>query len=65
MIEIAKAMFIGILHNLTIEKLPPKIPIPDMPTAGSQEHFKCKICGKVFNSEEEINAHLKIDHNKK
>jgi hypothetical protein len=56
-------VFIEILHNLQIEK--PKIPIPDMPTVGGQEHFKCEICGKVFNSEEEIKAHLKIDHDKK
>ncbi len=47
------------------ERPPPNIPIPGEPTAQGiiHEHsYKCKICGKVFNSKKELEAHMKTDH---
>lgn len=47
------------------EKPPPNIPIPGTPSVGvneKQKQFKCKVCGKVFNSKEELKAHMETDH---
>ncbi|MCL2359419.1 C2H2-type zinc finger protein [Candidatus Bathycorpusculum sp.] len=47
------------------ERPPPNIPIPGEPTAGDKsrkQSYRCKICGKVFNSKTELKAHLSIEH---
>ncbi len=47
------------------ERMPPNIPIPGEPTAQGEMHkheYKCKKCGKVFNSKQELNAHMKTEH---
>ncbi|MDR0471075.1 MAG: hypothetical protein LBH79_05050 [Nitrososphaerota archaeon] len=47
------------------ERPPPNIPIPGEPTAGDKSHqhnYRCKKCGKVFNSKTELKAHLTIEH---
>ena len=49
------------------ERLPSNIPISGEPTAQGDMHehsYKCKKCGKVFNSKKELKAHLKTDHPK-
>jgi hypothetical protein len=45
------------------EKPPPNVPSPGEPSGGGKRGvFKCKICGKVFSSEDELQLHLKMDH---
>jgi hypothetical protein len=49
------------------ETPPSKIPIPGEPTAAGKMHtheYKCKICGKVFNSKKELSLHMKTEHAK-
>ena len=44
---------------------PPNIPIPGEPTAGGETHkhsYKCKKCGRIFNSKDELKAHMATDH---
>ncbi len=44
---------------------PPNIPIPGEPTAGDDERtrkYKCSMCGKVFNSKEELKGHIETVH---
>jgi hypothetical protein len=49
-------------------EMPPRnIPIPGEPTAAGETHkheYKCKECGKVFNSKKELEAHMKTEHAK-
>ncbi|HLN45979.1 MAG: C2H2-type zinc finger protein [Chloroflexota bacterium] len=41
----------------------PKVPIPgEVGVAGEREAFKCKTCGAIFNSKEELDLHMKTDH---
>ena len=48
------------------ERLPPNIPIPGELTFSSKERkFKCKKCGKLFNTKDELKAHLAAEHSKK
>ncbi len=47
------------------ERPPRNIPIPGEPTGQGEMHrhqYKCKICGKVFNSKHELKAHMATDH---
>jgi Zinc finger, C2H2 type len=47
------------------ERPPPNIPIPGEPTAGGEKHehtYKCKKCGQVFNSKEELKLHMATNH---
>lgn len=47
------------------EKPPPNIPIPGTPTIGggeTQKQFKCKICGKVFDSKKELKVYIETAH---
>jgi len=45
------------------EKAPPNVPIPGEPTVeGGTDLFICEICGKVFNSKDELQLHLHTDH---
>ncbi len=44
------------------EKMPPKIPIPGEPSSGEVSVFICKICGKHYDSKEELELHIKTDH---
>jgi hypothetical protein len=47
------------------ERPPSNIPIPGTPTAGGEKHehtYKCKICGKVFNSKKELKTHIQTTH---
>jgi hypothetical protein len=44
------------------EKLPSKVPIPGEPTPSGSGIFQCKICGKKFNSKDELELHIKTDH---
>jgi hypothetical protein len=42
---------------------PPNIPIPGEPTIGGESELSsCKICGKSFNSKDELELHIKTDH---
>jgi len=42
---------------------PPNIPIPGEPSIGGEDAlFTCKICGKSFNSKDELELHKKTDH---
>lgn len=50
------------------ETPPPNIPLPGKPTAGREKHqhkYTCKKCGKVFNSKDEYEEHMHLDHPKK
>ena len=45
------------------EKLPPNIPIPGKPeSVPGKRDYKCKICGKVFSSKEELDEHMHEAH---
>ncbi len=45
------------------ERPPRNIPIPGEPTFSVEERkYKCKKCGKVFNSKEELQVHVETDH---
>jgi hypothetical protein len=45
------------------EKAPPNVPIPGEPTVeGGTDLFICEVCGKVFNSKDELQLHLQTDH---
>lgn len=44
------------------EKTPPNIPIPGEPSGGEVSLFICKICGKHYDSKEEFELHMKMDH---
>jgi hypothetical protein len=45
------------------EKAPPNVPIPGEPTVeGGTDLFICEICGKVFNSKDELQLHIQTDH---
>jgi len=45
------------------EKAPPNIPIPGEPTVeGGTDLFICEVCGKVFNSKDELQLHILTDH---
>lgn len=45
------------------ERPPPNVPIPGEPTVeGGTDLFICEICGKVFNSKDELQLHLQTDH---
>lgn len=47
------------------ENPPSKIPIPgEQEVVGSQRNFKCKRCGKVFGSKEELDEHMHEAHSK-
>lgn len=49
------------------ERPPPNIPIPGEPTAAGETHkheYKCKECGKIFNSKKELEIHVKTEHAK-
>jgi len=43
---------------------PPNISIPNDPNSGSQPHFLCQICGRAFNTSEELKAHTTTEHAK-
>jgi hypothetical protein len=49
------------------EKPLPSVPIPGNISLGGGERgvYKCKICGKIFNSKEELDVHLKLEHESK
>jgi hypothetical protein len=50
------------------EKPPRNIPIPGEPTAKGEMHshqYKCKICGQVFNSKQELKNHTLTSHQEK
>lgn len=69
-IKISKIASIPPMANLPDhpERPPPNIPIPGEPTAQGEMHehdYKCKKCGKVFNSKKELEAHMKTDHTQK
>ena len=42
----------------------PGVPIPgEMGKGGGKRGvYKCKICGKIFSSKEELDLHLKLTH---
>jgi len=46
------------------EKPLPSVPIPgEMGKGGGKRGvYKCKICGKIFSSKEELELHLKLTH---
>jgi len=44
------------------EKLPPNIPIPGKPEAVAGSRSKCKKCGKVYSSKEELDEHMHEAH---
>ena len=44
------------------EKPPSKVPIPGEPEVVGGQRFKCKKCGKVFGSREELEVHVSIEH---
>jgi hypothetical protein len=47
------------------ERPPPNIPIPGEPTAGGEKYehtYRCKKCGRVFSSKEELKDHIATDH---
>jgi len=50
------------------ERPPPNIPIPGQPSTSSKEKhmhtFKCKECGKIFNSKDELKEHIHTEHPK-
>jgi hypothetical protein len=41
------------------DQKPSSLPPMDNPTSNK---FACKICGKVFNTKEELTAHLETEH---
>ena len=44
------------------ERPPPNVPIPGEPSGGGETGaFVCKICGKSFNSKNELKLHMKMD----
>ena len=49
------------------EKPLPSVPIPGKISSGGGKRgvYKCKICAKVFNSKEELDVHLKLEHESK
>jgi hypothetical protein len=49
------------------EKPIPNVPIPGKISLGGGERgeYKCKICHKNFNSKEELDFHLKFEHESK
>jgi hypothetical protein len=47
------------------EKPPRNLPIPGEPTAEGKMHeheYRCKKCGKTFNSKQELKVHMKTEH---
>jgi hypothetical protein len=46
------------------EMPPPNISIPNDHNSGSKPQFLCQICGKAFNTSEELQAHTKTEHAK-
>jgi len=45
------------------ERLPPNIPIPGKPEAiAGPRSYKCKKCGKVYSSKEELEEHMHEEH---
>jgi hypothetical protein len=44
------------------ERPPPNVPIPGEPSGGETGAFVCKKCGKTFNSKDELQVHMKMDH---
>ncbi len=44
------------------EKPPPNVPIPGEASSGEVSVFICKICGKHYDSKEELELHMKTDH---
>ncbi|MGA3289135.1 MAG: C2H2-type zinc finger protein [Candidatus Bathyarchaeia archaeon] len=46
------------------EILPPDISITNETNPGSQPQFLCQICGRAFNTSEELQAHITTEHAK-
>jgi len=43
---------------------PPNISNPNDTTSGSKPQFLCQICGRAFNTSEELQAHTTTEHTK-
>jgi len=46
------------------EMPPPNISIPNGPNFVNQPQFLCQICGRTFNTTEELQAHTTTEHTK-
>jgi Zinc finger, C2H2 type len=44
------------------EVTPLKVPIIKEPSLGSQPMLMCQICGKAFNTNEELEMHMATNH---